>query len=195
MKKILLALIALSTTTWVTAQEDALKMWLGGTVNYCSSTDDDDNDVTDFTFGPSFGYSINENLAVGLGIGYSASEENDLKGNFWEVNPFFRYYWKCAEMFAGYGALNLSYGAGSQEVQVGLDEVKDDEYNQFNVEISPGIQFWFKNHWSINSELGFFSYTSTNDVSDDVNDEDFKSSKMKFGIDFNRIKFGLNYHF
>lgn len=187
-------MIAVAFTTLATAQEDGLKMWLGGTVNYCSSTDDSDNDESELTIGPSFGYMLNQNMAVGLGIGYSSSEANDLKNNFIEINPFFRYYKKCAEMFAGYAALNLSYGMGTDEVQAGA-EVLDDEYDRLNVEISPGIQFWFKDRWSINSELGFFSYTAENDKKDDVNDEDFKSSKLSFGVDFSRVRFGLNYHF
>ena len=197
MKKIYLTLLICLATGWAIAQDDGYKMWLGGTVNYTAESDDGDNDETSLMIGPSVGYNINKSLAVGLGIGFQSSESNDLASRRFEVGPFVRYYKSLSDVFSVYGALNIGFGSGSDEVMVGTigTETEDDDYSFFGAEISPGVQFWMNKRWSINAELGLLGYSTHNDKEDDVTPEDFKSNEFYFGIDMNSISFSLNYHF
>ncbi len=194
MKKILLSLMIIFTYTCTMAQEDVNKMWLGGTINYSSYTDDDDDDQTDLTIGPSFGYCINDKLAVGITISYSSSEENNLSNTMFGIMPFFRYYQKLNDNFSVYGALNVGFASGSDEVNVGT-EVVDDEYGYFNVGVAPGIQYWFAKSWSVNAEWGILGYQTYTDKKDDVTPEEWKASQFSFGLDMSAITFGLNFHF
>src|SRR5688572_14630788 len=74
MKKSLLVVAALLVAGFAQAQDN--KMWLSGTAMFSSSTNDpSDAKTSSWEFGPAFGYMINENIAVGLGLSIGGDTE------------------------------------------------------------------------------------------------------------------------
>lgn len=215
MKKSILVIAAALLTVAASAQN---KMWLSGQVGYSSeSYDPGDTKITGGTFGPAFGYMVNDKIAVGLGLTYSSMKTekgneggalnyNEKTENGLSINPFVRYYKMMADNKLGlYGEFNLGIGSGTTSWDGVTDSngdpvtVEDIDYSNLNITIAPGIQYWFADSWSINAQMGILSYNSRNDKDQGVDDNgdtvDQKTNNMDFGLDFSRLNFALNYHF
>ena len=169
-------------------------MWIGGQAGISSSTNDNDDKSATGVFGPNFGYMLNDKMAIGLGLLYSNTTEEDgateveTKSNLFEIAPFFRYYKSLGDNCSLYGELEVAIGSGKSEV----DGNDAGEFSTFGFGIAPGIQYWFHDNWSINTEIGVLGFDSTTDKS---GEEDFKSSEFNFGLDLTSLSFGLNFHF
>jgi hypothetical protein len=195
MKKTILAICTVCITSVAMAQDDeGNKMWIGGMAGISSSTEDNDDKSFTGVFGPNFGYMLNEKMAIGLGLTYTSTTSEDggseieTKSNVFEIAPFFRYYKSLGDNCALYGELEVAIGSGKTEV----DGNDAGEYSTFGVGIAPGIQYWFHENWSINTEIGALGFDSTTDKS---GEEDYKSSSFEFGLDLTSLTFGLNFHF
>ena len=196
MKKTILAICTVCIASVAMAQDDGgNKMWIGGTAGISSSSDDADNKSTSGVFGPSFGYMLNDNIAIGLGLSYSSTTETDgatdieTKDNLFEIAPFARYYKSLGDNCSLYGAFEISIGSGKSEYD-GEDAGK---FSTLGVGIAPGIQYWMHDNWSVNAEWGILGYSSRTDKPE--GGDDFKSSGFSAGLDLSAISFGLNFHF
>ncbi|MFM7728908.1 MAG: outer membrane beta-barrel protein, partial [Flavobacteriales bacterium] len=186
---------------------------IAGNAGYSSSTTDVSGDtdpkVSGGSFGPQYGYWVNDNIAVGIGLSYSSSTaENGTEGGAldyktkemtgFSVSPFVRYY-KKMDKFALYGELNIGIGSGKtswSDVTAGSSpvEVPDAETKSFSLNVGPGVQYWFSDNWSMNTTIGLLSYGTDTQVGQDGAD-DVVTSDLNFGLDMTSLNFGLNYHF
>ncbi|HMT30596.1 MAG TPA: hypothetical protein PKD91_15070, partial [Bacteroidia bacterium] len=107
------------------------------------------------------------------------------------VSPFFRYYKSLSDNCSLYGEVNVGFGSGKSKVNTSGST--DDTYSFMQAGIAPGIQYWVHKRWSINAEWGALRYRADNDKGELQND--FKSSRIDFGLDLSSISFGLNFHF
>lgn len=211
MKKTILIVAASLATLVASAQT---KMWIGGNAGYNSSTTDLSGDTDPKTsggsFGPQFGYWVNDNIAVGLGLSYSSTtSENGSEGGVLDykskdvtgftVSPFVRYY-KKMDKFALYGELNIGIGSGKTSWSDvtnstgGTVTVPDAETKSFALNVGPGVQYWFSDNWSMNTTIGLLHYGTDTQVGQDGAD-DVTTSSLDFGLDMTSLNFGLNYHF
>jgi opacity protein-like surface antigen len=181
----------------IATKAQTYKMWLSGTASM-SSTNDKFGGTTDKSstgvFGPVFGYNVNSNITVGLGLKYS-SDVNDPDGpgktttTGFSISPFARYYKSAGEHVSIYGAAWVSIVSGKIKQE---GQTNDFKTSGFGVGIAPGIQYWFSDRWSINGEWGILSY-GTSKVKDSNPEQ--KSDTFKFGLDLSAFTVGLNYHF
>lgn len=166
MKKILL-----SAAMMVAAVSFASAQWfVGGNVGFESSkvdgafiNSDDASEVktTSYTIIPKFGYIFNESWMVGLGVGYT-NTENKLKmldgsdqkitENMFIANPYVRYTaWQV-------GRFSLAFQG---DVNVGFGEVKDGEMKfktmEYGVNIAPVVQFDLTCNVLLESKFNFAS--------------------------------------
>ena len=101
------------------------KMWLSGNVGFGTDNTKDGETNSNWNFGPSFGYFLNDKMAVGIGVDFSGStsKRNDTKNEIrkssgWEISPFFRYYFAGAGNFRFFGEAYLGFGGGkNRELQ------------------------------------------------------------------------------
>ncbi len=201
MKKTILIAASLLVAGFVQAQDN--KMWLTGEVNFYNYSDDGDTKIMGGVFSPSFGYSLNEKMAVGIGLSYESFttetdngfETEEEKTTEFAVAPFFRYYKSLGEKCALYGELNLAFVSCKDEDDNGSSPDTEDTYGFFQAKIAPGIQYWVHDNWSINAEWGALRYRADNDKSDVDGQDDFKSSEFELGLDMSSISFGVNFHF
>ena len=219
MKKVLLiaacAVFALGANAQDEAASSSKRMWLGGSTGFASGSHSDDNDklndysTTSWSFGPEFGFMLNDKMAIGLALtvkGQSASYEDTKKteiasGGF-EVNPFFRYYFAGNDKLKFFGQLNVAIGSGTRTTSVITAPVTPDKevsYGTFGAGVNVGVQYWLKDNWSILSSIGVLGYESTvhKDGTKDANGKDQQDSDSSFGLnaDFADLNFALIFHF
>jgi len=219
MKKAILLVCGLFVAVATQAQDK--KMWLGGTMSINSTTPDKEADtkISTMTFGPQFGYWINENLAVGINLTLSGTTTKDgfedaiitvlaydeKKENTTFISPFVRYYKGLGDNFKLYGELNFGFGSGKTSWDGVTDEngdvvkVDDQKFSAMNIGVGPGIQYWFNDNWSMNAYAGVLGYSSSTlkDGTVDKNGDvvDLTSSSIDLNLDFSALSFGLNFHF
>jgi len=213
MKKSLLVVAALLVAGFAQAQDN--KMWLSGTAMFSSSTNDpSDAKSSSWEFGPAFGYMINENIAVGLGLSIGGDTEEstiyvdldgdgfpetsvdvEIKTSTFGVAPFLRYYKSLGDNVSMYGELEIGFASG--KIDSGAPD--DLKFSSFGVGVAPGIQYWFHDNWSVNAEWGLLGFNSSTvkdgaiDSDGDVVDD--KTSTLDIGLDLSALSFGLNFHF
>lgn len=200
MKKTLLIVAALCVAGISQAQDN--KFWIGGSAQFNNYSDDGDTKITGGNFSPSFGFSINPKIAVGIGLNYQSTttkEKNstgdtEQKNTEFGVMPFFRYYKSIGDKCSLYGEVNVGFGSGKSKYTAGSVSTED-TYSYIQAGIAPGIQYWFHNNWSVNAEWGALRYRGDNDKGDYPGQKDFKSSNIAVGLDLSSITFGLNFHF
>ncbi|MEC3880405.1 outer membrane beta-barrel protein [Parapedobacter sp. 10938] len=143
MKKLLLTLTAAAAVTFAAnAQTEKGKTLLGGTVSYdYANVKDVDGNTQSFSIIPSVGVFVNDNVAVGLGIGYAWSQDDDgtdkVQSGEFSAAPFARLY-KGDGNFKFFGQLSVPMGWGTSKANG--DKIASAE--RYGVELAPGFAFF-----------------------------------------------------
>ena len=179
MKKLLAFTVALAIMAGVVAQDEQEKtsvnegdkptMWLGGEVTFGSMSN------LDFTFGPSYGLMLSENIAVGAALVFSSGDN----AYEWGLEPYFRYYLPVVDQFSFYGDAFLGIGGGDNATN--LD---GGDYSTLDFGARVGLQYWFVPSWSVAASTNVLTYTSTNN-----------NGEFGAGVSFNTVHFSLFFHF
>ena len=183
MKKILMSMVALFATVTMSAQ-----VYVGGSFGF-ASYDDSNKSHTAFKFIPEIGYNLDEDMAIGVALGYTqgstaaawllTNPNEDLKA--FSIAPYLRY------SFAKFGPVSV-FAEGR------LEDVHADNYgvnaNVFVLAILPGIAVSLNDKFSFVSHIGRLGYTQSKlDVSG-------AKAQSTFGLDLdNALTFGLYYNF
>lgn len=195
MKKLFLTLTAaVAVTLAANAQTEKGKVILGGNVSYdYSKVKDVDGDIQGFTILPSVGYFVGNNVAVGLGVGYSWAQEGEgsertRTGEF-AVAPFARWY-KGDGDFKFFGQLSVPMGWGTLKE----DGTKVANTQRYGVALSPGFAYF------PTSRIGLeFSVTGLYYNNSTVENEESgaKVTTNSFGLDANSLapRVGIQFYF
>lgn len=177
MKNFLLILFALFAAQIAVAQVKAGKIIIGGQVEFSSTTLESSVNFpgapsqsvsnTSYTILPIGAYMINDNIALGLGLGYSSSSTPMSVGNtsmdattkLFTVQPFARYYKAIggSQNFYFYGQASIGYSTGSQSV---TNNPLEQNISQFAIGISPNVAFFPVKRLSIDFGFTGISYSS-----------------------------------
>ena len=179
MKKLVAISMALLLAAGVLAQDevqntdnsnnDDYSMWVGGEVTFGAMSD------LDFTFGPSFGIMVADNMGVGGTLLFSSGNS----AYEWGLEPYFRYYLPVADQFSFYGDAYFGFGGGDTNT-----DLDGGDYNMLDFGVRAGLQFWFTPRWSMAASTDIINYTSYN------NEGEFGA-----GVSFNTVSFSLFFHF
>ena len=156
-----------------------------------------------FIFGANtaYGYAINDNLFIGLGLGY-VNRTTDFFDNFgdtterknYEFNifPYIRYYKGIGKRLAIFGQGEVLYSTGKEEVN-GMETL---ELNTFFVGIRPGLTYMLSKNFALEITVGAIGYTSRN-VENSMGIDPVESDTNEFGVllNFEDLIFGLSYYF
>ena len=196
MKKILLiVIIVASGITYADAQTSQGNLFFGGSVsfeNYKAEDNLEDDNTSQFTFAPSVGYFVMNNLAVGLDLGLSTRKRDDGPGGddktfTFSAGPFVRYYkFTSNEKFAFIGEFGFGF-AGQKYKPDGGNETKS---SSFSLHLSPGFAYFFNEHWALDLELQGIAFSSSDPNKD--NDDD-KSTYFTFGVSSFNPSLGVRY--
>lgn len=165
---------------------------------------------------PTAGYFVNNNLALGLGIGYkSAVTKHSVGGGFssntmdiketdnaFVVAPFVRKYWTLSDKLYIFGQLQVPLEFGQEKLDSNSDILMGDpllapssssknNYTNIGVNIKPGLDYFVSKNWSIEATIGEFGY---NTYKRDI-DGARRADDYKFGISLTSVTFGVKYVF
>ncbi len=196
MNKSIIALFLMTMgVTAAQAQTSSGDMMVGGgfefsSVSYQAGSANDENR---FSFTPSFGYFVSDNLAVGASLTLSSERDGTGAGktvrSSFGLGPFARYYiFTSNEKFGFFGQAQLSFSSGKTDPPAG--NVRRN--NAVSFALSPGMAFFFNEHWAVEFAFRGFVFSSTDPDTDTDND---KYSVVQFGVQSFSPSLGFRYHF
>ncbi len=198
MKKIFLLLLV-PICSW--AQFGAGNKFIGGTMSLSNQNNSNSgysrpNLTQSFSFNPSFGFLVKENLAIGIRLGYSKSS-NDYNGSSVQSDNFgggffVRRYFSLSEkfVFAIDGGINYSkYNLKTPIAQPnGVIYYLSSEYNSIGMTVTPTFIYFPSTHWGIEAALGSLSY-----YHNDYTSSNYTSNV--FNLNYGSFSLGFAYYF
>ena len=181
MRKLFLTMMTgLGFAVAVNAQTDKGNLMLGGNAAYDhAKVVDVDGNTQKYTIMPQVGFFVQDNFALGLGVGYSGTTEKspmDIKSTVGEfaVSPFARLY-KGEGPVKFFGQLSVPMGWGTSKV----DGNKTGTTERYGAAVSPGIAYFPTNRLGIELSVKGLYY-------------EHASIKPEVGPDTKVNEFGLN---
>lgn len=230
MKKTLIFAILATAANWAQAQSiPAGTVSLGGNVGYSRSTSNNSSQSStgisysnkttssQFSFSPSAGYFVVDNLAIGINLGYNAYRDDytmyspspgfalkelDPRTRL-QIGAFAQYYKMLTEQFGFTGTLGAGYqnqqfqnfgGSNNQTVLT----FKGDGYY---AALTPGIVFFPVPKLGLSASIGSLGYSRFNyDYPQGTGitaPKDYESTFSDFGASFglSQLQFGGTYYF
>lgn len=182
MKKLFLTMLTgLAVTLGVNAQStDKGTVILGGNISYdFSKTIDVDGNKQHYAILPHIGYFVQDNFALGLGLGYAGEttkSPSDIKTSLGEfaISPYARYF-KGDGPVKFFGQLAVPMAWGTHHV----DGNKTGSTERYGVALSPGIAYFPTNKLGIEFSVRGLYYQ-------------YSSEKPESGTKIGVNEFGLN---
>lgn len=191
MKKLFLTLsAAIALTFAANAQTEKGNVILGGNVSYdYSKVKDADTETQSFGIQPSVGFFVNDNFAIGTGIGYAYAESGVTTDNSFGVAPFARLY-KGDGNFKFFGQLSVPMAWGTTEE----DDVKLGNSANYGVELAPGFAYFPTSKIGIELSVRGLYYQNSS-FKPEGSDE--KTSVNSFGLNANSFapRLGVQFYF
>jgi len=216
MKKLILALLAVSSFSAANAQANSWLLYgnasynldknkstpapTGGVVGASTLTKDNS-----WSIAPGFGYQMNNHWTLGLNIGLGGNTSNNIatdtrvKNNNNAVGPFVRYTQWISKTFFLYGHMNMNVLWGKTTTIVGSisgtsnTTSTEDSYNGFSPSITPGIGMNIKNGLAVNISFGNLSYSNT--TTDYANKSSLNTSSLGFNFGSQNFAVGISKNF
>lgn len=195
MKKLIFTLAIVLGVATVSAQEVG-QMWVGGSVGFSSSKTKlfgESVTTTSFTIMPEFGYVLQDNLGIGINLGYIHTKEGDAKSDAFKVAPFVRY----SFLKGNIGGLFVDGGVAYIHSKVST-EVEDEYYERidvvdvktdtYEVGFRPGVAINVSSKVALTAKFGFLGYQHIKMGKE-------KTDKFKLDLDLSSALFGVNFVF
>lgn len=168
----------------------------GGTTNEGPTT-------TTFRLSPKVGYYLNEDFAIGAGIGFSSNKtttpgnpETVDKSGFFYLNPFARYYLLREGNFAVLGEGGLNFGFGSSETTSGGTTNEGPSESFFQIYAAPMIEYSLTDMVALEASVGILTF-ETEKTEQDFGGTTQTSKDNEFGLRLfpNSVNFGVRVSF
>ena len=193
MKKMMMTMAAALMAVAMNAQTN---MYVGGSLGYSTSSYDGSTLNTKFSLIPEFGVQFNENMGVGVELGYSSNknEANDptvTKSTF-TFAPYFRYTAIKMGKLSFFGDGKFAYQTSKNEYKSNSGNTTDDTTNAWGIYVQPGMAYSLNDNFSLVAKFGnVLGYTSSKpDVSGAKATTTFQFLNLS-----NNISFGFYYNF
>lgn len=222
MKKLLTIAMLCASALATHAQTEKGKFIVGGTIGYSSTKYDNeqnDNKQTNLDLLPSAGFFVSENLALGLGIGYSRNvNEIDYKADitihlayymrkdisdYFTISPFIRHYVNISEKFKFFSQFSVPMKWGTKKYEIdhknpAADVIPDSKSKttSIGVGIEPGLVYFPAKKIGIQLSVAGLSYiwNKTENKADSFS-SDQKSHAFNLGTNFLAPKIGVQFYF
>lgn len=156
----------------VCAMVASAQLYVGGGLGYAKS-EVGGVDKTEWSIRPEVGYTLNDNWAFGVALGYS--DVKDASSTF-SVNPYARYTFLRAGSFSIFADGGANFNRKKPDT--------GDSVTTWGLSVKPGVAYAINENFSIVAHLGDGLYY--NDLDED----------KEYGLDFgNGLSFSLYYSF
>ncbi|MFL0123402.1 outer membrane beta-barrel protein, partial [Tenacibaculum maritimum] len=200
MKKIFLSLVLIVLGLTSNAQEkekakggfEKEDWYVTGTAGYSSETKGGlDVSATEFTFSPSAGYFITDNIALELGLTFKSitvpAGLNERITNSFGVVAGGSYFFTPKKDFSFVVGAGVSYSSNSLET----NKIKESDVATFGIVVSPGVNYFLSESFALRASIGALSYS--NEKMEAPNDS--TATGFGFNLNLSDIKLGLTYKF
>ena len=178
MKKILMTMVAAFAALSVNAQ-----FYVGGGVGYLSVSHDGETESA-FTLLPEFGYNLNEDMSLGIAVGYGESGKDNHKIKTTIVNPYLRYNViknNNVKLFLD-GSFDYS---NTDSKALGY------KVNEWGLGVKPGVAVSLTDNFSFVAHMGFLGYRSEKPDYDGAK----ATNTVGLSLDATDLSFGFYYNF
>jgi Outer membrane protein beta-barrel domain len=173
-----------------------------------SDVENSTKNETYFSFNPSMGYAIKNNLMIGMGLGYgygnnnlafSDSSNRSFNNNSkkYSVFGYIKKYIPVGDKFSlnFKGELNFSKSKNNRNsVRNNLFEIQDDDTtNSVSIGISPGITYFLSKHFALESKIGLLGYTYSKTKG--IGSLEGNSNRFNFSLNSAQLFFGISYYY
>ena len=181
---------------------------LGGTFSlnnsnseFNANTSKNENDQFYVGFYPQVGYAINNNLIIGLGLGYnyqnittyySGIENYDSNQNTVVVFPYIKKYFNITEKLSFHLQGEFSVSKTWIDNKSSITNNSNGTRNNLFAGIRPGITYFLNKKFALETSIGALGY-STGKNENDNGEGKFNSFDLSFNS--NNLLFGLSYYF
>jgi len=161
---------------------------------------------TSFTIAPEFGYKLDENMSVGIQVGFTNSKEegawwggtvvDELKTNMFMIAPYVRYNFFSFGNFRVAAQADLGFASGKEKGTVGANSLEEKK-TAFGLNVAPVLTYNLTDKVTLLTRLNFmnlgFNQTKYKDA--------YTETSFGFGVDtydtFNtgNIQVGFLYNF
>lgn len=208
MKKLLL-LGAVAISGLLFSQENGFKgkTFITGTIGYETIENNNssgEQSVKTFTFQPTIGYFIANDIAIGLGIGFS-NAKNTINQNYFYgtqivntsytqedsrffIMPLIRKYWGLGDKLYFFGQFDANYGTGKSKTIMN-NSTTESKTSSYGFNLRPGLDYFFNKNWSIEATIGSVGYNSYKFENNQPNDN------FSLKLNLSSIGFGAKYVF
>ncbi|WP_354302778.1 outer membrane beta-barrel protein [Pedobacter sp. UYP1] len=215
MKKLVTLAMLSAFALAANAQTEKGKTIVGGSIGYFNEKSNDnamDSKHSSLTLLPSIGYFVKDNLALGLGIGYSrltsqSSEKTQYllsqknTTDYFMVSPFVRHYINISDQFKFFSQLsvpmkwgNLESATGTTSPAVSVAPASNSKTTSIGVNIEPGFAYFPTKRIGIQLSLEGLSY-AWNKTENKNSNEVSKNNAFNLGTNFFAPKIGIQFHF
>ena len=171
-------------------------------INFANSENIQDvkieNDRFKFEFSPKFGYTLENNLIIGLGLGYSYlkdkvdyndSDRYNATSNTYSVFPYIKKIIPITNKFAFILQGELRYSKYKNDFVEYTSLIQNRSGDTFFAGIRPGITYFLTKKIALEANLGSLGY-STSKYDDNISEEG-KANSFDFNLNSSNLNFGL----
>jgi hypothetical protein len=149
-------------------------IFVSGSFGYTSSKDEGVS-KSETSILPSLGYFLKDNIALLGTIGFKSRDNGGGSANTFVIGAAARYYITPAAKFSLFGQAGIGFESGDKTTVLTLG-------------VSPGLNYFLNNHFSVEATVGEFGIVNTSGGG--ASNTDFN-----FGADLTKLGLGLNYKF
>ncbi len=206
--KFVATIVALTMSTTLMGQAAEGGYFAGGSFNFSISSSSstsgnttiDGPTTTRFGINPIAGMFLDDNLAIGAGVGFNLNSQKTPMGDndvtvtqtVFSLSPFARYY-MGAENVGLYAEAGIGVGFGGSSVKSGNTTTDGPSIFNFDIGVVPGVYYYIAPGLSLEARFGFLGL----ERSQQKDDNDDKEVQTDFGLTLNpsSLSFGMTYHF
>lgn len=154
------------------------------------------NDIVRFSIMPRLGYTLSDNLVLGLGIGYSYSklehsnERNELislsKTNSISFTPYLKKFFPLSDNLALNLQAETSYERGKRET---TNNSFSNDTDYFFIGLRPGVNYSMSDNFLLQASFGSLGYSNYRMETNDVIQE--KSNSFGLNLGTSSLLFGV----
>ena len=172
-------------------------MYVGGSLGYSTRSYDGSTLDTQFSLIPEFGVQFNENMGVGVELGYSSDKDESTANlttttSTFKFSPYFRYTAIKMGNLSFFGDGKFSYSTSKTENKTNNGNTTDQTVNGWGLYVQPGMAYSLNDKFSLVAKFGnIIGYSSSKpDVSGAKSTNRFQLLNLT-----NNISFGFYYNF